>query len=97
MKTLLLVFTLIFLSFNAFAQEKQNDIQKQEPQLVFSEDLEEELLINMRRRYATKDVNTLLIRKKELEKQLHSTQLPSLTRQRLELELAVIDERLLQE
>ena len=97
MKSVFLVFIFVFLSVNVFAQEQQNDIQQQEQKIVFSEDLEEELLINMRKRYASKDINTVLSIKKELEKQLRRPSLSDLTRQRLELEWAVITERLSQE
>ena len=92
MKFILLICTFVFLTVDVFAQE----VQKSEPKLFLSENLAEELLINMRKRYATKDTKTLFFRKKELEKQLQRTSLPNLTRQRLELEWTAIDERLTQ-
>ena len=80
-----------------FAQEvSQTQNEQQETEALFSDDLYVELLNAMRKRYASKDINTLKLRKKELEKILRKrASLDNRTRQRLEIEWIVIQENLM--
>ena len=97
MKLFTLIFTLSITAFPTFAQETiPSQTQPKETELLFSDDLYVELLNAMRKRYASKDISTLNLRKKELEKILRKrSSLDNKTRQRLEIEWIVIQENLM--
>ncbi|MBP5535033.1 MAG: hypothetical protein J6Y03_05990 [Alphaproteobacteria bacterium] len=95
MKLFLISFVLVLATFNSFAQQAETPAPTNNAvKVLFSEDLNEKLLENMRYRYSKKSVQTLLFRKRELEKQLRSQKLSDQTRQRLNLEYSVIQEKL---
>ena len=95
MKLFLILFAISFVAFNSFAQQAETPASETgNVKVTFSDELNEKLMDNMRYRYAQKDIQTLTFRKKELEKQLRSQKLSSQTRQRLNLEYFVIEERL---
>lgn len=97
MKLFILILTVSIMALPTFAQEiSQVQKEQQETEFLFSDDLYVELLNSMRKRYATKDMNTLKLRKKELEKILRKrSSLDNKTRQRLEIEWIVIQENLM--
>ena len=97
MKLFILILTVSIMALPTFAQEvSQLQNEQQETEFLFSDDLYVELLNSMRKRYATKDINTLKLRKKELEKILRKrSSLDNKTRQRLEIEWIVIQENLM--
>lgn len=96
MKLFILILTVSIMALPTFAQEvSQLQNEQQETETLFSDDLYVELLNAMRKRYASKDMNTLKLRKKELEKTLRKrSSLDNRTRQRLEIEWIVIQENL---
>ena len=97
MKLFLIFFAIILFTFNSFAQTAEaTSTQTGKVKVIFSDELNEKLLDNMRYRYAQKDLKTLTFRKRELEKQLRSQKLSAQMRQRLDLEYLVIQERLAQ-
>ena len=97
MKLFILILTVSIMALPTFAQEvSQLQNEQQETEFLFSDDLYVELLNAMRKRYASKDMNTLKLRKKELEKILRRrSSLDDKTRQRLEIEWIVIQENLM--
>lgn len=97
MKLFLVFFAVVLFAFNSFAQTAETHSSSAgKVKVTFSDELNEKLLDNMRYRYAQKDLKTLTFRKRELEKQLRSQKLSAQTRQRLDLEYLVIQERLAQ-
>ena len=97
MKLFLIFFAVVLFAFNSFAQTVEAPAAPTgKVKITFSDELNEKLLDNMRYRYAQKDIQTLTFRKKELERQLRSQKLSDQTRQRLDLEYLVIQERLAQ-
>lgn len=96
MKLFLMFFAIALFAFNSFAQEVETAEPQQQrvAEKLLSEEILERLAENMRSRYSQKNIQTLLFRKRELEKQLRSPKLPAQTRQRLNLEHTIIQERI---
>ncbi len=99
MKLLLILFMLF--SFPLCAQEVAIEVASEQTEQdavqedLFSDELVDELVAAMRKRYAIKDRQTLVLRQNELEKLMRRrSTLPFETRQRLELEWFVIHETL---
>ena len=96
MKVFILFLSLCAIGFPTFSQEVSQTENPRQTQAVFSDDLYIELLNAMRKRYAKKDISTVKLRKKELEKILRNrSSLDNTTRQRLEIEWVVIQENLM--
>ncbi|MBO5997014.1 MAG: hypothetical protein J6P93_00595 [Alphaproteobacteria bacterium] len=90
MKLFLMLFAFVLLASASFAQEVEDSNVQPKTEKMFSEELTERLLENMRSRYSEKNMQTLLFRKKDLERQLRSPRLSNQTRQRLNLEYSVV-------
>ena len=96
MKISIFFLSMFIIAFPAFSTEiTQAESAPQSTEILFPDDLYVELLNSMRKRYINKDITTLNLRKKELEKILRNrSSLDSTTRQRLEIEWIVIHENL---
>ena len=95
MKLFFLILIALILVSPTFAQEVSIQETRPRHEALFPDDLYVELLNSIRKRYENKDISTLKLRKKELDKILrHRSNLDSKTRQRLEIEWVVIQENL---